>query len=393
MGALKEKPEVKLKLTVIKGPHLGQVFQLNKESITIGRSSENGVVLMNDPQISRSHAQVAVINNEVEVLNLSQKNALIVEGNSVQRWKLVNNSTFTIGDSEIRVEYDLGRVVSVPTNQVANVIPMTAPKPPAPQKKKVLKPKPLQAVVQRSGPPATGYGQALQPRGQQAMGMPGQQQYGMPGFPQAQNYNLNPAYQPSPQSVQAAKDDSLMANPNFKFFLIAVILLGIAYSYVSAPDKKANAKKIASTLKYEDEINARLVSKKEKDLEEDRDILFKQKLSPQNFRVNESFLRGMRDFQLGNYTRAQEFFQVVLNLEPDHVLAKRHLYLAKVRFDELVQEKLLLGDSYYKKHNFRMCQSMYNQVMHMLEGKNNEQKYLLAQKKAKECNLADQGIR
>ena len=80
-------------------------------------------------------------------------------------------------------------------------------------------------------------------------------------------------------------------------------------------------------------------------------------------------------------------------MEPDHVLAKRHLYLAKVRFDELVQEKLLLGDSYYKKHNFRMCQSMYNQVTHMLEGKSNEQKYLLAQKKAKECSLADQGIR
>jgi pSer/pThr/pTyr-binding forkhead associated (FHA) protein len=392
MGALKEKPEVKMKLTVVKGPHLGQVFQLNKEVITIGRSAENVVVLMNDPQISRTHAQVAVINNEVEVLNLSQKNALIVEGNSVQRWKLINNSSFTIGDSEIRVEYDLGRVISVPANQVANVIPMTTPRPPVPVKKKVSKPKPQQAVVPRSGPPMGGPGgQALQTRGPQAMGMPGQPQYGMQGFPQ-QNYNINPAYQQAPQQAQA-KDESLMANPNFKFFLIAVILMGIAYSYFQTPDKKAQAKKIQSTLKYEDEINAKLVSKKEKELEEERDLLAKQKLSPQNFRVNESFLRGMRDFQLGNYTRAQEFFQVVLNLEPDHVLAKRHLYLAKVRFDELVQEKLLLGDSYYKKHNFRMCQSMYNQVMHMLEGKNNEQKYLLAQKKAKECSLADQGIR
>jgi pSer/pThr/pTyr-binding forkhead associated (FHA) protein len=391
MGALKEKPEIKMKLTVVKGPHMGQVFQLNKEIITIGRSSENGVVLMNDPQISRAHAQVAVVNGEVEVSNLSQKNALIVEGNSVQKWKLVNNSSFTIGDSEIRVEYDLGQVVvSVPAGQVANVIPMTKPQSLVP-KKKVSKPKPAQAVAPRPQmPPGMAQGQALQPRGPQNMGIPGQM--GANGFPQQANFNFNPAYQPAPQAGNG-QNDSLMANPNFKFVLIALILIGIAYSYFSAPDKKSQAKKIASTLKYEDEINAKLVSKKEKDLEEDRDALLKQKLSPQSFRVNESFLRGMRDFQLGNYVRAQEFFQVVLNLEPDHVLAKRHLYLAKVRFDELVQEKLLLGDSYYKKHNFRMCQSMYNQVMHMLEGKSNEQKYLLAQKKSKECSLADQGIR
>jgi pSer/pThr/pTyr-binding forkhead associated (FHA) protein len=391
MGALKEKPEIKMKLTVVKGPHMGQVFQLNKEMIVIGRSSDNAVVLMNDPQISRNHAQISVINGEVEVANLSQKNALIVEGHSVQKWKLVNNSSFTIGDSEIRVEYDLGQVVvSVPAGQVANVIPMTKPVG-LPQKKKVTKPRPAspQAVSTRSQVPAgMAQGQALQQRAPQGLGMPGQM--GVPGFQQP-NYNLNPAYQPAPQTGNG-QNDSLMANPNFKFVLIALILIGVAYSYFSTPDKKSQAKKIASTLKYEDEINARLVSKKEKELEEDREALLKQKMSPQSFRVNESFLRGMRDFQLGNYVRAQEFFQVVLNLEPDHVLAKRHLYLAKVRFDELVQEKLMLGDSYYKKHNFRMCQSMYNQVMHMLEGKNNEQKYLLAQKKSKECSLAEQGI-
>ena len=134
-------------------------------------------------------------------------------------------------------------------------------------------------------------------------------------------------------------------------------------------------------------------SKKEKELEEDREYLRKQKLSPQSLRVNENFVRGMRDFQLGKYVRAQQFFQLVLNLDPDHPLAKRHLYLSKVRFDELVQEKLMLGDSYYKKHNFRMCESMYVQVMDMLQNRNTEQKFLLAEKKARECNLASQGIR
>jgi pSer/pThr/pTyr-binding forkhead associated (FHA) protein len=385
MGALKEKPEIKMKLTVVKGPHMGQVFQLNKDVVSIGRSSDNSIVLMNDPQISRNHAQVSIINNEVEVSNLSQKNALIVEGNSVQRWKLINNATFTIGDSEIKVEYDLGQiVVSVPINQVANVVPMNRPGPPP----KKVKPKP-ETIAKPPTQRAPSH-QAMYP--QQMMTQQMLQTHNsvlrQPGF------DLNTNFQAQAQAqVQQEKNDSLMASPNFKLFLVALIIMGAAYSYFSTPDKKAQAKKIASTLKYEDEVNNRLISKKEKDLEEEREALFKQKNSPQNYRVNESFLRGMRDYRLGNYTRAQELFQVVLNLEPDHALAKRHLYLTTVRFDELVQEKLKLGDSYFKKHNFRMCQAMYNQVMHMLEGKNIDQKYLLAQKKAKECFQAEQGIR
>ena len=158
MAALKEKPEIRFKLTVLKGPHMGQVFQLNKDIISLGRSSDNAVVLTDDPQISRNHAQLAVINNEVIVSNLSQKNALIVEGSSVQKWKLVNNSQFTIGDSEIKVEYDLGQVVvSVPTNQVANVVPInpavkTAPQPSASAKKTVAKPKNPQPVANVARP-------------------------------------------------------------------------------------------------------------------------------------------------------------------------------------------------------------------------------------------------
>ena len=81
-------------------------FQLNKEVITLGRGSENHIVLMNDPQISRVHAQISIVDSEIEVSNLSQKNAVVVDGSSVQKWKLVNNSNFTIGDSEIKIQYD-----------------------------------------------------------------------------------------------------------------------------------------------------------------------------------------------------------------------------------------------------------------------------------------------
>lgn len=374
-AALQQKPDIRIKLSVTKGPHQGQVFQLNKEVVTLGRGPENSVVLMNDPQISRNHAQITVVNNELEISNLSRKNSILVEGANVQKWKLVNFSTFMIGDSELSIEYDLGKaVISVPSTKSADIVPI---------KIKVTPPKVSQQLQTRSVPAAAP---ALR---SQQVSRP------MPNMPPRRQMP-QPLQQPMPGidfQKQAVEDKSLLANGNFKIFLIVVILVASIYSVMSAPNKKSQAKKIASTLKYEDEVNNRLNSKKEKELEEDREFLRKQKASPQSIRVNENFVKAMRDFQLGNYVRAQQFFQLVLNLEPDHPLAKRHLYLSKVRFDELVQEKLMLGDSYYKKHNFRMCESMYTQVMDMLQAKTTDQKYLLAQKKARECDLASQGIR
>ena len=46
----------------------------------------------------------------------------------------------------------------------------------------------------------------------------------------------------------------------------------------------------------------------------------------------------------------------------------------------------MLGDSYYKKHNFKMCASMYTQVLNMLDGKTTDPKFLLSEKKVRECD-------
>ena len=389
-AALQQKPEIKIKLSVVKGPHSGQVYQLNKPIFTIGRGPENDLVLMNDPQISRSHAKVMIVDRDLEVVNLSSKNAIFVDGEGVQRWKIVNNSNFTVGDSEFKVEYDLGlAVVSIPTANVATVLPMKPKIKAVPPKKEVVaKPKSqlkqsnLIPANRNPGPPRMRPQQMMNPQQQQQMQQEMQQRMAAAGSAGYQ--------QPSP----APENGSLMANSKFKFYLIiAIAFIGIYYNF-SKPTKSGRAKKIASTLKYEDEVNTKMISQKEKDLAADRELRSKEKArSPQAFRVDESFIRGMRDYQLGNYTRAQEFFQLVLNLEPDHPLAKRHLYLSRVRFDELIQEKLMLGESYFKKHNFRMCESMYSQVMDMLNGKNNDQKFQLAEKKARECELASEGIR
>ena len=121
--------------------------------------------------------------------------------------------------------------------------------------------------------------------------------------------------------------------------------------------------------------------------------LYEFKNSPTILRAEENFIKGMRDFQLGNYIRAQEFFQIVLNLQPTHELAKRHLYLSKVRFDEILKAKLMLGESNYQKHNFKMCESYYDQVLDMLQGREIDQNNQLAKSMAEKCRLAAEGLR
>lgn len=388
-AAPQQKPEIKIKLSVVKGPHKGQVFQLSKPSFTLGRGPENDVVLINDPQISRSHARISVVDRDLEVSNLSNKNMIWVQGESVQKWKIVNNSNFTIGDTEISVEYDLGSsVVSVSPLKVADVVPLKPKPQPAPIKPLVpAGKKPVSGVPQnRSAPPQA------RPQGGPAQNQMGMRPPARPGMPPMGN-GQRPAM-PRQGVYGQPKADSLFENPKFRFYLIAAIIIGALVFWLSDNGAAKRDKKVTSTLKYEDEINAKLASQKEKADLERREALAKERArSPQEFRVKESFNRAMRDFQLGNYSRAEEAFQVVLNLDPDHALAKRYLYLSKVRFDEIVQEKLMLGESNFKKHNYRMCEAFYRQVMDMLNGKSNDLKYMLASRKAKECELASEGIR
>lgn len=396
-AALQQKPEIKIKLSVVKGPHAGQVYQMDRAEITIGRGPENDIVLMNDPQVSRVHAKISILGSDLEVINLSQKNAILVQGQEVQKWKIVNQSSFAIGDSEFQVEYDLGQlVVSVPQKKPATVVPIKAKAPQSnPAQQPIQRRPPLQPLPQKPGLPANRAGVPAQRPGAPPPMRPGQKM--MPpgmrrnGPPPA---NFRPQQAAGPHLAAANSGGSLLANPKFKFYLIGAILVGALYMYLDTPDKIDQNKKIASTLKYEDEVAIKLGSKDEAEAEQRRAEMVKDlERSPQKARIDENFVRGMRDFQLGNFNRAQEFFQLILNLDPDHQLAKRYLYLCKVRFDEIVQEKLMLGEKYFKKHNFKMCTSLYGQVMDMLAGKSNDQKYLLAEKKAKQCELASQGIR
>lgn len=406
--AEKLNPAVQIKLKVLKGPHEGQSFHLAKSSFTLGRGPENEVVLINDPQISRQHARLQVVGQDIEIINLSKKNKVMVGSEEIQKWKLINDSTFVIGDTELQIAFEIEKITPVaplpqlvrmsnlpalPTPPIEGGAPPPIPgapaKAPAPtQKPQPAQRKPMSPPAMRQQAPAQRQ-QQMQARGAMAPGRPMQQQMQRPMPQQQPNAQPNLGYA-KPQKASGG----FFADPKVRFYLIVgTLVLGLVYWLNMEEPKKAQSTEIKPTLKYEDEYLLKQNSVTEKELDLKRKNQLEQKNSPTNLRIQENFQKGMRDFQLGNYTRSLDFFQVVLNLDSGHVMARRHLYLAKIRFDEIVKAKLALGESYYQKHNFKMCLAMYQQVLIMLQGKNNDQSYQTAQSMSEKCQLAAEGIR
>ncbi len=381
-AALKQATQMKIQMTVVKGPHAGQQFLFQKTPITIGRGPENDIVLLNDPLVSRAHAKIERVENVFELTNLSGKNALLVHGESVEKSALVNDSVFQIGDSEFSFQFDSGQaVVSVPTAALPG------------------KTEPIKVVAVRSSEIKTAEVKtaATLPSLKSAASVPQQKMNSAVNSINigavSSSVNSNPRPHNTQMGYRAVSAAASTPNNKARFYIIIAAVVCVVGYLVLSPTSKVKGAKAKPVLKYEDEIAVSLKSEKEDSRRKKREDDKKNRNSPQIQRAEENFIKGMRDFQLGNYARAKDFFQVVLNLIPDHPLARRHLYLSKVRFDELVQAKLVLGESNYQKHNFSMCESLYRQVMDMLQGKSNDQKFQLAQRRAEECQLASEGIR
>jgi tetratricopeptide (TPR) repeat protein len=396
-AALKLKTQTEIKLVIQKGPHAGQRFSFSKKEITIGRAPENDIVLLNDPLISRQHAKVAIVGADVEVINLSQKNSIMVGTESVQKWKLVNEGTFKIGDTEFQIYFHLGQSVT-PIQAPKPVVHLQSVQAPAANRNEIAKKTATTAALtaQPQNIAIKSNQQVPQQKNQQQIQMQHrmqQQQYQI--HMQAQAASAQQKTNANTLANTQKSNSGFLANPKTRFYLIIAVGVAIAaYFYFDTPSvvhRKAEDKK--TILKYSDEVEIKLNSKIEKENQKKIEKLYEQKNSPTTLRAEENFIKGMRDFQLGNYTRAQEFFQVVLNLQPGHELARRHLYLSKVRYDEVLKAKLMLGESYYQKHNFRMCQSLYEQVLNMLQGKSSDQNYQLATAMAEKCKLASEGVR
>ncbi|MCB0368001.1 MAG: FHA domain-containing protein, partial [Bdellovibrionales bacterium] len=101
--AVQLKP-LDIEIEVLSGPHRGQRFSFAaQEVITIGRDPENDVGLVNDPRVSRFHAEIKYSEGSFYIHNKSDKNYILINGIKDEQALIGSKSNITIGETEIKV--------------------------------------------------------------------------------------------------------------------------------------------------------------------------------------------------------------------------------------------------------------------------------------------------
>lgn len=86
-------------LTIVKGPMIGEVFELDDDKITLGRDPSNSIFL-NDMTVSRRHATMDLSDlstGVVTIEDLGSLNGTWVDGAIVSKASLRDGSTIQIG--------------------------------------------------------------------------------------------------------------------------------------------------------------------------------------------------------------------------------------------------------------------------------------------------------
>ncbi|GAA4429382.1 FtsK/SpoIIIE domain-containing protein [Georgenia halophila] len=86
-------------LVATEGPLRGQEFPLTMGHASIGRNSDNDIVLA-DPMVSKRHARIE-LGGYVELVDLNSANGVLVDGTPVQRVRIVPGEPFVIGGTTL----------------------------------------------------------------------------------------------------------------------------------------------------------------------------------------------------------------------------------------------------------------------------------------------------
>lgn len=345
-------PLVKFKIEVLKGAHTGQVFSLHQKSAFIGRDAENEIALSNDPRISRKHAEIKQINGQFYVINLSQKNYVLVDGDSIDNELIGQNAIIQIGESELKFTADF------PTNSSSI---------------EEARPKLMHSVQKLETQSPIG----LSPK-PLAYGAPTPKTYPIPqSFPQAKPF-------PQPQSVPRGKSK---LDPRVKFYGGIAIVAGLLFFVFSGGGSKN--KKKAPPFRGSPEIHEEIATSQKSMQALDARIA---KLNDATYRrAQENYLKGFREFRQGHYTRARDYFQIVLSLDPSHEMASRYYRLSLIKFDELIQANINQGLRYRERRNYKFCQSSFQNVLIMIQNNKTHPRYIEVSQFLDECTKAIEG--
>jgi hypothetical protein len=299
------------KFTVISGPMKGAIRLSRGTEIVLGRSPECDFVLVNDPRVSRRHAQVLLSRGGYELNGLNERNPVLVNGREVSHAALNDGDLLTIGSTEIRFNLAFGRDAGGGDVALAEHGGLATPD--------------YQA-------PAANYTQSTRSRA---------------------------TSRPAPAAGFKIPT---------RFVIYGVVaILGYWIFFTGGGVLKKKEVKLRTEEQIASDIKTANALRDVAEAGEDR----KMDLSLAMRQAQENYVRGFRDFRKGQYERAQISLQACLALNPEHVLCNRYLRLTQRKFDELVQYQIVLGRKYRDQNQYGQCRSSFRNVMVMVKDPGN----------------------
>lgn len=359
-------PAFKLKVKVVAGPHLNEIYTLEKNTTKIGRGEDNDIKLVNDGRISRNHVEIYLVGGQYKFKNISQKNFVMIDGRVVEDGVLQIGQQLQVGETVFEVYNDNPGLVSneVPKGEMTVKVSVQPAPMPVAIKQALLQKNP----TSQSAPVSTGKPPTLKPLGPTG------------GAPQLRTMP-QPGVSSRPQKARRPAADGNRS----QFYGILLVVAGIFLFILMQPSKEKDIKTFRTSQQVEYDL---LQSSDEKKRLQERLETMQTTTAK---RSQENLIKGFRDFQQGNYARARDNFQVVLNLDPENAIAKRYYHLSKIKFDELLQFHMLQGLRYRDKKNFRLCRSSFQSALVMIQNSQQHPKYREIKNFFDECDLALEG--
>lgn len=163
----------RFRLVVRRGPQPNQVYELNKDIITLGRDITNDITI-NDPEVSRHHMRLTRGAGGFTLEDLGSTNGTFVNGQRLTGAKPLNNGDMIGLGETVTLGYELVRAqaAAAPSADVGPEMPATAASPVA---------RPPQPPVSQPAPSPFGYAPA-----------PEQPAYTPPQAPPGPGYEYDP---------------------------------------------------------------------------------------------------------------------------------------------------------------------------------------------------------
>lgn len=116
------------RLVLLGGPSLGKSIGASvavpepPAKVTIGRA-ETCTLVLNDPDVSREHAEVMRDLDGVTIKNLESKNGVVVQGNSVQQRRLRDGDEIMLGKTRLLFEEPADQMLLALANEADRPLP------------------------------------------------------------------------------------------------------------------------------------------------------------------------------------------------------------------------------------------------------------------------------